>query len=105
MFSLGGFPFLLREHAPNVMIKKGTIMTTTDSYVDWTGCELVERVDGKMSGRPIVRGTRILADTIVQDYELGESIEDIQEGFPSLEAWQITRLIEFAQHRRGHPQS
>jgi uncharacterized protein (DUF433 family) len=80
-------------------------MATDDSYIDWTGCELVERVPGKVSGRPIVRGTRILADTIVQDYELGESIEDIQEGYPSLEAWQIKRLIEFARHRREHPQS
>ena len=78
---------------------------TTDSYIDWTGCELVERIPGKVSGRPIVRGTRILADTIVQDYELGESIEEIQEGFPALSAAQIKRLIEFAQQsRREQPQ-
>jgi uncharacterized protein (DUF433 family) len=37
----------------------------TDSDIDWPGCELVERKPGKVSGRPIVRGTRILADTIV----------------------------------------
>jgi uncharacterized protein (DUF433 family) len=75
----------------------------TDSYVDWTGCELVERIPGKVSGRPIVRGTRILADTIVQDYELGETVEDIQEGFPSLTIGQIKRLIQFAEEsRREH---
>jgi uncharacterized protein (DUF433 family) len=73
----------------------------TDSYIDWTGCELVERVPGKVSGRPIVRGTRILADTIVQDYELGESIEDIQEGFPALSVEQIKRLIQFAAQSRS----
>jgi uncharacterized protein (DUF433 family) len=80
-------------------------MATLDSYIDWTSCELVERVPGKVSGRPIVRGTRILADTIVQGYELGESIEEIQEGYPSLEAWQIKRLIEFARCHRHQPQS
>jgi uncharacterized protein (DUF433 family) len=80
-------------------------MVTTESYIDWTGCELVERIPGKVSGRPIVRGTRIVADTIVQDYELGESVEDIQEGFPALSTAQIKRLIEFAQHsRREQPQ-
>lgn len=79
-------------------------MATTDSYIDWDGCELVERIPGKVSGRPIVRGTRIAADTIVQDYELGESIEDIQEGFPSLSVAQIKRLIEFAHVRREQPQ-
>jgi len=39
----------------------------TDSDINWTGCDLVERVPGKVSGRPIVRGTRILADTIFED--------------------------------------
>ena len=79
-------------------------MATSDSYIDWTDCDLVERIPGKVSGRPIVRRTRILADTIVQDYELGESIEQIQEGYPSLAAWQIKRLIEFAQQQRHHAQ-
>jgi uncharacterized protein (DUF433 family) len=50
-----------------------------DSYVDWTGCELVERIPGKVSGQPIVRGARILADTIVQDAELGSPIEEIHK--------------------------
>ncbi|MDQ2844132.1 MAG: DUF433 domain-containing protein [Acidobacteriota bacterium] len=79
-------------------------MATADSYIDWTGCEIVERIPGKVSGRPIVRGTRILADTIVQDYELGESIEEIKEGFPALSVGQIKRLIEFAQVRSEQPQ-
>ena len=75
-----------------------------DSYVDWTGCELVERIPGKVSGQPIVRGTRILADTIVRDYELGQSLEEIREGSPALSAAQIKRLVGFAQSRRQpHP--
>ena len=32
-----------------------------------------------MSGRPIVRGTRILPDAIVDSYDLGESIEELEE--------------------------
>jgi uncharacterized protein (DUF433 family) len=52
-----------------------------------------------------VRGTRIAADTIVQAFELGESIEDIREGFPSLSVDQIKQLIEFAQNRLQHPQA
>ena len=79
-------------------------MITAESYIDWTGCELVERIPGKVSGGAIVRGTRILADTIVQDFELGESVEDIQEGFPALSADQIKQLLEFAQSRREQPQ-
>ena len=75
-------------------------MTNIDTEIDWTTCNLVERVPGKVAGRPILRGTRIAADTIIQDFELGESIEDIREGFPSLSVDQIKQLIEFAQNQR-----
>lgn len=69
--------------------------------VDWTECELIEQVPGKVSGRSIVRGTRILPDAVVNSYDLGESVEDLKEGFPSLTTEQILRLIEFAHSRRG----
>lgn len=68
--------------------------------IDWTGCELVERIPGTVSGRPIVRGTRILADTIVQDAELGSPLEEIQENYPDLPMSAIERLISFAHSRR-----
>ena len=76
-------------------------MIHTESEIDWTACELIEQVPGKVSGRPVVRGTRILPDAIVNSYDLGESIEDLREGFPSLSVAQIERLIEFAHVRRG----
>ena len=74
-----------------------------EASVDWTGCDLVERVPGKVSGRPIVRGTRILADTIVQDFELGSPLEEIQENYPDLPLAMIDQLIAFAQaHSERH---
>ena len=75
-------------------------MRTSDSYIDWADCELVERIPGKVSGRPIVRGTRILADTIVQDAELGSPLEEIQENYPDLSLADIQRLVSFARSRR-----
>jgi uncharacterized protein (DUF433 family) len=69
--------------------------------VDWTACELTEQIPGKVSGRPIVRGTRILPDGIVNSYDMGESIEDIHEDWPSLSIDHIKRLIEFA---HAHPE-
>jgi uncharacterized protein (DUF433 family) len=68
--------------------------------VDWTECELIECVPGKVSGRPVVRGTRIMPQAIVGSYELGESIEELREGFPTLTVAQIERLIEFARATR-----
>jgi uncharacterized protein (DUF433 family) len=63
---------------------------------------LVERTPGKVSGRPTVRGTRILADTIVQEAELGCSREEIHANYPDLPLDTIRTLISFAhaQHAR-----
>ena len=82
-------------------------MGNSDTYsdIDWMQCELIEKVPGKVSGRAIVRGTRIMPDAIVDSYDLGETIDELREGFPSLSVSQIQRLIEFAhaQRRRDHP--
>jgi uncharacterized protein (DUF433 family) len=76
----------------------------TDSDIDWMACELIEKIPGKVSGRPIVRGTRILPDAIVDSYDLGETIDELSEGFPSLSVSQIKRLIDFAHAQRGRHQ-
>lgn len=73
--------------------------TVTD--INWIACELIEQVPGKVSGRPVVRGTRILPDAIVNSYDLGDSIDEIHEGFPTLSIVQIKRLIDFAHAQRG----
>ena len=75
----------------------------TDTDIDWMQCELIERVPGKVSGRPVVRGTRVLPDAIVDNYDLGETLDELREGFPSLTIDQIRRLIEFAHAQRGQP--
>ena len=77
-------------------------MARTDraSEIDWTQCELIEQIPGKVSGRPIVRGTRILPDAIVNSYDAGEPLNLIHENYPGLSLTQIQRLIEFAHARR-----
>lgn len=77
----------------------------TQADIDWTACELIEQIPGKVSGRPIVRGTRIMPEGIVNSYDLGESIDDIHEDWPSLSITQIKRLIEFAHAHRGQTNS
>jgi len=79
--------------------------TETEIGIDWMACELIERIPGKVSGRPIVRGTRILPDAIANSYELGDSIEEIHEGFPGLTIAQIERLIAFANEQREQRRS
>ena len=74
--------------------------TGTLSDIDWTQCELIECVAGKVSGKPVVLGTRIMPDAIVGSHDLGETMEELQQGFPALTAAQIRRLIDFAREQR-----
>ena len=80
--------------------------TASTPEVDWAQCELIECVPGKVSGRPVVRGTRIMPEAIVGSHELGETVEELHAGFPTLSLAQIRRLIQFAQEQRElHRQS
>jgi uncharacterized protein (DUF433 family) len=76
----------------------------TDVEIDWMACELIESVPGKVSGKPVVRGTRIMPDAILNSFELGDSIEQIHEGFPTLSTAQIKRLIDFGLSQLKHLQ-
>jgi len=39
--------------------------------MDWMQCDLIEIVPGKVSGAPILKGTRVTPETIVINRELG----------------------------------
>ena len=52
--------------------------------MDWTECDLIEQVPGKMGGRPVVKGTRIEPEVILVDEEHGRTPEQTQASFPTL---------------------
>lgn len=72
--------------------------------IDWTGCEDVERIPGKVSGQPIVKNTRILADGVIVNAESGISPEELaNEHFPGLGVERARRIIAFARQHAPHP--
>ncbi len=48
------------------------------------------------SGKPVVRGTRILVTSILSQLAAGESFEAIRGGFPGIADDDIRAAIEFA---------
>ncbi len=68
--------------------------------MDWSGCELVEVIPGKVSGVPLVVGTRIPADVIFDYVDSGSPLEEIVEDYPSLSIETIRSLASFAESRR-----
>jgi len=57
--------------------RKGAIM----AMLDWTKCDAVERVPGKMSGAWVFKGTRMPVQTIFDNLEAGMSPQEITEVF------------------------
>ena len=47
-----------------------------------------------MSGAPVFRGTRVLAQTLIEYLEAGDSIDDFLEGFPSVAREQVIAFLE-----------
>jgi uncharacterized protein (DUF433 family) len=68
--------------------------------VDWSGCPLVERNPLKLSGVPIVKHTRVQADSIVENYESGSPVEEISENF-SIPEEIIKELLAYAATHRN----
>ncbi len=48
------------------------------------------------SGKPVIRGTRILVTSILSQLAAGESFEKIRQGFPGLTVEDIRSAIEYA---------
>ena len=72
--------------------------------MEWAGCPIVERIPGKAGGQSVVKGTRILAGVIVQEFDSGSSIEEIEENYPKLTKATIRNLVAFAHSRKPQPQ-
>ena len=70
--------------------------------IDWSACPLVEIKPGIQSGAPVLRGTRMPADAIVDNFDFGLSPAEIAEQFEvPLET--ITEILTYAKsHRVAH---
>ena len=67
--------------------------------MDWSSCDIVEVIPGKVGGVPILKGTRVPADTVWESYELGESVEAIAYSF-FLRPEDIRKVLAYAESRR-----
>jgi uncharacterized protein (DUF433 family) len=70
------------------------------SEIDWTNCPDVESVPGRCSGQPVVKGTRLTVDAILNNADAGCSAEEIPtEIFEGVTVDQVRRILAFAARR------
>lgn len=76
---------------------------TQREQVDWSGCSLVESRRGVQSGAPVLRGTRMPANAIVDNSDYGLSAVEIADQF-EIPVEQVEEILSYAKsHRVAHP--
>ena len=73
------------------------------ALMDWTNCPLVEVIPGKVSGVPLLKGTRLPAATILENYAGGSPVAEIAENFDVPEKT-IQELLSYAVSHERHAQ-
>jgi len=49
--------------------------------MDWSGCDGVEVIPGKVSGVPLMRNSRVPVDLVVSSWDGGESVDQISYNY------------------------
>lgn len=78
------------------------MITGSQTLVDWSDCPLVEIVPGKVSGVPLLKGTRLPADVILENYEGGSPIEEISENFDT-PVQTVREILSYAASKQKYP--
>ena len=63
--------------------------------MDWSDCPLVEVKGGVQRGRPVLKGTRMPADDIVDNWEAGLDESEIASNF-RLPLSQVKAILSYA---------
>lgn len=70
--------------------------------VDWSECPLVEINPRKLSGVPVLKGTRMQADSILTNYRSGLAADEIAEVF-ELPVESVRSLLVYAAEHHAVP--
>jgi uncharacterized protein (DUF433 family) len=78
---------------------QGEVLMAVTEKIDWSECPLVEVKPGVQSGAPVLRGTRMPVDAIVDNFDYGVSAAEIAEQFQIPPA-QVEAVLTYAQSHR-----
>ena len=68
--------------------------------LDWSKCLLVEIDPSRVSGRPVLKGTRMPVEDIIANYEYGVSINEISAQFQIPEQ-AVSELLKYVERRHS----
>lgn len=65
--------------------------------LDWSQCNAVERIAGKVSGVWLFKGTRVPVAALFKNLEDGATVVDFLEWFPGVTRAQVEAVLEHAE--------
>ena len=71
--------------------------------IDWSRCPLVETNPNVQSGAPVLRGTRLPVEALVDNFDYGLSTAEISQQFEISQS-EVEAILAYANgHRIAHP--
>ena len=77
----------------------GEVLIAALEKIGWSECRLVEVKPGVQSGAPVLRGTRMPVDAIIDNFDYGVSAVEIAEQF-QIPPSQVEAILTYAQSHR-----
>ena len=63
--------------------------------LDWSQCDAVESIPGKVSGAWVLKGTRMPVQAVFANLEAGMSVQEITEVFDGVKQEEVEAVIGF----------
>jgi uncharacterized protein (DUF433 family) len=73
------------------------VITQISKMLNWADCSAVERLEGKVSGAWLFKGTRVPVKALFENLEGGATVEEFLEWFPGVARIQVEKVLEYAQ--------
>lgn len=73
--------------------------------LDWSQCDAVESVPGKLGGAWVFRGTRMPVVAVFENLEDGMTMDELVELYHGLTREQVKAVLDFAAQSLGAPAS
>jgi uncharacterized protein (DUF433 family) len=65
--------------------------------LDWSQCDAVERVPGRVSGAFVFKGTRLAVATLFENLEAGASVSDFLKWYEGVTRKQVLDVLRHAE--------
>jgi uncharacterized protein (DUF433 family) len=65
--------------------------------LDWSKCEAVERVPGRVSGAFVFKDTRLPVATLFENLEAGATVSDFLKWYEGVTRGQVVEVLKYAE--------